>query len=149
MNFFLYCPLPYILNHTKSRPSNYMTAREAFCEKISSIFCWTFFCPDSFLKAFIIWNWRWFQFLVNFFLVFFFLSLLPRPYSLPSGSSAQTLRRGRQPELWRVGRVGRVGRWAKRFFNFFYFEIYIKSYTHIYIRIYIYKNCPDKFLVGL
>ena len=28
----------FFLNHTKSRPSNYMTAREAFCEKISSIF---------------------------------------------------------------------------------------------------------------
>ena len=25
----------FFLNHTKSRPSNYMTAREAFCEKIS------------------------------------------------------------------------------------------------------------------
>ena len=52
-----------------------------------------------------------FNFLVNFFILstvfgeLFFGPIFlwrPFPYSLPSGSSALPLQRGRQPELWRV-----------------------------------------------
>ena len=46
--------------------------------KMTPIFWWTFFWSDSFF---------------NFFLC------CPLPYSLTSGSSAKTLRRGRQPEF--------------------------------------------------
>ena len=61
-----------------------------------------FFWPDSFLKGFIIWNWRWFQLFGELFFVWFifnFYLCCPLTYSLPSGFSAQTLRRGRQPEF--------------------------------------------------
>ena len=72
--------LDFFLNHTKSRPSNYMTAREAFCEKISSIFWRTFFGQIFLCRPF--------------------------PYSLPSGSSALPLQRGRQPEFGVSERLG-------------------------------------------
>ena len=70
---------------------------------------------------------------MNFFLVFFFLSLLPRPYSLPSGSSAQTLRpRHEVPSCdgW-DGLDGWDG-YQKGPLIFFILR-YIKHYTHIYL----------------
>ena len=56
----------------------------------------------------------------------------PFPYSLPSGSSALPLQRGRQPELWRVGRVDGLDGGQKGPLIFFILR-YIKHYTHIYL----------------
>ena len=76
--------------------------------KTISIFWLTFFCPIIF----------------NFFLC------CPLPYSLPSGSSARTLRRGRRPSL-----MGRDGRECRR----------ISSEKHLELRRQSLKteNCVD------
>ena len=69
----------------------------------------------------------------------------PLPYSLPSGSSARTLRRGRRPSL--MGRDGTdgTGGTVNQKCHFFILR-YIKHYTNIYLNI---RKFPDKFLVGL
>ena len=59
-----------------------------------------------------------------------FFLCCPLPYNIPSGSSARTLRRGRQAEFDGMGWDG----WSKVFFNFFILR-YIKHYTHIYLDI--------------
>ena len=69
--------------------------------------------------------WRRFQFLFNFFLKNFlrnFFHCCPLPYSLPSGSSARTLRRGRQAEFDGTGGTDGTGRTGNicvlQFFSF-------------------------------
>ena len=114
----------FFLNHTKSRPSNYMTAREAFCEKFSSIFWWTFFWSD--------------------------LSLSPLSVQSPFGVQCSTLTT-RAPARVVTGGTGGTG-WtgwtvSKKVLYFFSFWDILNT-----ILIYTYiqkKSCPDKYLVGL
>ena len=71
------------------------------------------------------------------------------PYSLPSVSSAQTLRTRASARVVTDGRVDgwTGGRSSKRSFNFFLFwDILNTILIYTYIRK---KNCLDKYLVGL
>ena len=94
------------------------------------IFWWTFFWPDSFLKAFIIWNWRWFQFFGELCFGNFLISFFVARYTLqsPFGVQCSNLKNAGVSQCcdgWTDGH-------QKGPLIFFILR-YIKHYTHIYL----------------